>query len=332
MLSAAALTFFGGGAALADGKPSSGLEQIVVTARKRTEILQKVPAAITVITAAQIKRFDLTNIENVAAQTPNLSVGRASNGSGAQLTLRGVGSSSTSIGLEQSVATVVDGVYYGQGRVIDEGFFDLARIEVLKGPQALFFGKNATAGVLSFTTADPHSTPEYTLKTGYEFGSEQAIAEATASIPITETLGMRIALRGTDMFGGYYKNDATPQTYNAFDIATGKVIHTMAQPAPGKEPGENQFLGRMTLKWTPTPDFTANLKLSGDNQYFNNSSWDYVDYQCANGHSLLNPSISCGRNFTVHQDNLPSAIAATCPMPATDRRSTSMIQKAPRSR
>jgi outer membrane receptor protein involved in Fe transport len=300
-------------AADSTGSTGGGLEQVTVTARKRSERLQKVPAAITVITAAQIKRYDLASIENIAAQTPNLSVGRSSNGSGAQLTLRGVGSSSTSIGLEQSVATVLDGVYFGQGRVIDEGFFDLSRIEVLKGPQALFFGKNATAGVLSFTSADPTSKPEYSIKAGYEFGSEQAIGEAIASLPLTDTLGLRIALRGTDMFGGYYKNDATPQPYDVTDVATGNKINTEAQPAPKKEPGENQFLGRLTLKYKPTDDFTATLKVSGDNQYFNNSSWNYVDYDCVNGHSFLNPSIACGRNFTIHQDNLPSAIAKNLP-------------------
>ncbi|WP_374648923.1 TonB-dependent receptor plug domain-containing protein, partial [Rhizorhabdus sp.] len=124
-----------------------GLEDIVVTARKRQESVQSVPVAVTAISGDLVLKRDITSIEKIAAATPNLNVGRASNGSGAQLTLRGIGSSSTSIGIEQSVAVVVDGAYYGQGRIIQEGFFDLQRIEVLKGPQALFFGKNATAGV-----------------------------------------------------------------------------------------------------------------------------------------------------------------------------------------
>src|SRR5688572_24071997 len=93
-------------------QPGGGLQDIVVTARKRTESVQDVPVAVTAISAAEIARKDLTSLEKVAASTPNFSVGRASNGSGATLTLRGIGSSATSIGIEQSVAVVVDGVYY----------------------------------------------------------------------------------------------------------------------------------------------------------------------------------------------------------------------------
>ena len=115
-----------------------GLADIVVTARKRSESVQDVPVAVTAIAGEMVEKLDLTSIEKIAARTPNLNVGRASNGSGAQLTLRGIGSSSTSIGIEQSVAVVVDGVYYGQGRIINEGFFDLARVEILKGPWHCF--------------------------------------------------------------------------------------------------------------------------------------------------------------------------------------------------
>ncbi|MBP8234499.1 MAG: Plug domain-containing protein, partial [Rhizorhabdus sp.] len=126
-----------------------GIQDIVVTARKRVETTQDVPVAVTALTREQLSRYDLSNLERVAASTPQFVIGRAPSGSGATLVLRGIGSNTTSIGLEQSVAVVVDGIYYGQGRTINEGFFDLGRLEILKGPQALFFGKNATAGVVS---------------------------------------------------------------------------------------------------------------------------------------------------------------------------------------
>src|SRR5438105_4656619 len=85
-----------------------GLETLVVTARKRTESAQDVPVAVTPISGEEVRKQDLTSLEKVAAVTPDFTVGRASNGSAAQLTLRGIGSSSTSIGIEQSVAVVVD--------------------------------------------------------------------------------------------------------------------------------------------------------------------------------------------------------------------------------
>lgn len=124
-LSSISTAAFAQDAAAAADAQEGGLQDIVVTARKRAESVQDVPVAVTAISAEAIRQQDLTSLEKVAARTPNFSVGRASNGSGAQLTLRGIGSSSTSIGIEQSVAVVVDGAYYGQGRVIQEGFSTL---------------------------------------------------------------------------------------------------------------------------------------------------------------------------------------------------------------
>ncbi len=128
---------------------AGGPEEIVVTARKRQESLQDAPLSVSAISQERIEKMDVTSLEKIAALTPQFFVGRSSNGSGAQMTLRGIGSSSTSIGIEQSVAVIMDGVYYGQGRVLNEGMFDLAQIEILKGPQSLFFGKNATAGAIN---------------------------------------------------------------------------------------------------------------------------------------------------------------------------------------
>ena len=295
-----------------------GLQDIVVTARKRTESAQDVPVAMTAISAEQIAQRDLTSLEKVAAATPNFSVGRASNGSGASLTLRGIGSSATSIGIEQSVAVVVDGVYYGQGRVINEGFFDLARLEILKGPQALFFGKNATAGVVSITTADPAPDWEFTVRGGYEFRSEQAQIEGIASGPLSDTLGIRVAVRGSKMWGGYFKNVADPVTLTTFDIATNAVTPHTAEPAPRDQPGEKELLGRVTLKWTPDDRLTATLKASGTYNRTNNSSWNYVLYNCATGVSTLNPSIPCDTNFVTHQNNIPADIAQTLPYAKDD--------------
>jgi len=296
---------------------AGGLQDIVVTARKRSESVQDVPVAVTAISGEMVQRQDLTSIEKIAARTPNLNVGRASNGSGAQLTLRGIGSSSTSIGIEQSVAVVVDGVYYGQGRIINEGFFDLGRVEILKGPQALFFGKNATAGVISLTTADPTSTPEFKARAGYEFKSQQAQLELVGSGPLTDTLGIRAAVRGSKMWGGYYRNVSTPVTYSTFDIADGSTEGHVAQPASSKAPGEKEILGRVTLKWEPTDRLTATIKASGDYNEVNNSSWNYVAFNCPSGVSQLN-GYTCKKDFVSHQNNIPTDIAANFPFSKSD--------------
>src|SRR5262245_11884302 len=277
-----------------EGASSGGIEEVIVTARKRAESSQDVPVNVTAVTAEKIREGDLTSLEKLAAASPDFQVGRASNGSGAQLTLRGIGSSSTSIGIEQSVAVVVDGVYYGQGRIIQEGFFDLDRLEVLKGPQALFFGKNATAGVISITTADPGDEREFRFGASYEFDASETLeGEAIASLPLTDTLGLRVSLRGTDMSDGYYENVADPVAYNTTDIVTGVTTPHTADPASADAPGQEEVLGRATLKWTPNDVTTATLKVAGDYNYFNNSSWNYVVFKCDGGFSHLNPIYPC---------------------------------------
>ncbi|WP_380876633.1 TonB-dependent receptor [Sphingomonas sp. DBB INV C78] len=304
--------------ATAEAPTTGGLEDIVVTARKRQESVQDIPVAVTAISAKTIQEQDLTSLEKVAARTPNFTVGRASNGSGAQLTMRGIGSSSTSIGIEQSVAIVVDGVYYGQGRIINEGFFDLGRVEILKGPQALFFGKNATAGVISLTTADPTDEIEYRARASYEFNAEQIQLEGIASGPLTDTLGVRVAVRASKMYGGYYKNVADPVTYSTLDIATGAVTPHVATPAARDAPGEEEFIGRVTLKWeAPVDGLTATLKASVDRNSVNNSSWNYVAYACPTGSSQLN-GFECKKDFVTHQNNIPTDIAATFPFSKSD--------------
>lgn len=308
------------GAAETEPAYQGGLEDIVVTARKRTESAQDVPVDVTAISGDTVRREDLTSLEKVAAVTPDFSVGRASNGSGAQLTLRGIGSSSTSIGIEQSVAVVVDGVYYGQGRIIEEGFFDLSQLEILKGPQALFFGKNATAGVVSLTSADPTHDSEFVARAAYEIESQQTRVEAIASGPLSDTLGLRVAVRGSVMEGGYYRNEAQDVTYTTLDISKGfAATPHVAAPAASESPGEREFLARVTLKWTPNDRLTGTVKLSTDYNYVNNSSWNYVLFNCPGGHTSLGPpSYACQHQFVTHQNNFPADIAQNMPYSATD--------------
>ncbi|MCT2401721.1 TonB-dependent receptor [Novosphingobium mangrovi (ex Huang et al. 2023)] len=306
------------------GEQQGGVNDIIVTARKRQETAQDVPVAVTAISAEQIATRDITSVEKIAAITPQFNVGRASNGSGAQLTLRGIGSSSTSIGIEQSVAVVVDGAYYGQGRIIQEGFFDLARVEVLKGPQALFFGKNATAGVISITTADPTDEWEFMTKAGYEFKAEQYRVEGTASGPLTDTLGLRIAARYAKMNGGYYRNVADNINYAEVDSASlfaggdGDPTSHLATPAPTKQPGEEEFLARGTLKWEPTDRLTLSLKGSVDVSTVNNSSWNYVAYACGNGSTSQLNGYACSKDFVTHQNDMPADIAVNYPYAKSD--------------
>lgn len=311
------------GAALAQDSATqaendSALGDIIVTARRREERLQDVPVSVTALTADQIQKYDMTSLEKISTQTPQFTIGRASNGSGAQLTLRGIGSSSTSIGIEQSVAVILDGVYYGQGRVINEGFLDLAGVEMLKGPQALFFGKNATAGVISLRTANPSSSAEFMARAGYEFKAKNLVGEVMASGPLSDTLGIRVALRGSNMFGGYFKNGGTDKTYNTININTGVVTPHFAPALTSDNPGEREVLGRVTLQYKPDDRLTATLKANVSINDNDNNSWNYVPFACADATFSLNPAITCGKDFTIYQNRFPADLAGTNPFSRAD--------------
>jgi iron complex outermembrane recepter protein len=290
-----------------------GLEEVLVTARKREETLQDAPVAVSAISQERIEKFDVTSLERIAALSPQFFVGRSSNGSGAQMTLRGIGSSSTSIGIEQSVAVVLDGVYYGQGRVLNEGMFDLAQIELLKGPQALFFGKNATAGVVSITSAKPTDEFEAIVRAGYEFEAEQYRLEGIVSGPLSDTVKARFSIRHSEMDGGYFSNQSKEQPYTTFDVADGSST-TYTSPADNRDaPGEEETLARLTVAVDPNDELAMIFTASTTKSEVDNSSWNYTAFNCPGGVGGINPDLKCGDNFVITQNRMPSVLANSLP-------------------
>lgn len=287
--------------------------EVVVTARKRDENIQNIPVAVTAISGADVAKFNLTTVEEVANRTPQLIITRGSSGSGADITLRGIGSSSENIGIEQSVSVNVDGVYYGQGRAIDEGVFDVASVQILKGPQALFYGKNATAGALAIQTNDPGSKVEGSLTAGYEFRAEEPYVEGVLSGPVTDTFGLRLAFHYSDQQGGYLRNNAFQTNYHTFDAAT-LTPNTYPTGTPPKYLGEAQdALVRLTAKWTPTSRLTVTGKFTFDDHTTNNNADNTVAVYCPLGYpqsekGLPNPN-ACGEHFSAAQPALPIALA-----------------------
>lgn len=294
---------------------SAELEELVVTARKREESIQNIPVAVTVVSAEELDRRSLRSLEQVAASTPELVIARGTSGSGATISLRGIGSTFTSIGIEQSVAVNVDGVYYGQGRVINEGFFDMTQLEILKGPQALFFGKNATAGAIAFTTANPGPDFEALARVGYEFEAREPRFEAILSGPLSDTLGIRVALRGSFMDGGYVENEAGPTTYTSIDIANGFAPTVHAVPTPvGNVPQQEDVTGRLTLQYTPTDELTLTLKGGGSRYRVSNATWNNELFACPYGGTSQFSGEPCTRDWNIAQNDVPADIAATHPI------------------
>ena len=241
---------------------------IIVTARKQEEGLQEVPVTVTAIGGDTLDKFQVDEIADVTSRVPALNVQVGGSGSGGQISLRGVGSSNISASFDSAVAFDFDGVQVSTMRIVQAGFFDVAQIDVLKGPQSLFFGKSASAGVFAVRSADPTPDWEVGVKASHEFEENGTTIGGYISGPISDTLGIRLAAQ--------YQN-----------------IEEYVKLAPGTPAfnpngtrrdarGLKNLVTRLTLQWDPSDDFSANFKLN----YVRNENDGAI------GHSDIN----CGAN------------------------------------
>ncbi len=166
------------------------LEEIIVTAQKRAEDLQTVPLSVTALSGDDITEKNMGDMNEVADYVPNLSLLAVP--TFPRVYMRGLGSSFNR-GFEQSVAILIDEVFYGRPSYINQGLLDLSAIEVLRGPQGTLFGKNSSAGAIHFRTAMPEF--DFDTKADALFGDRNLQRYRIASTgPLTDTVAWRVAL------------------------------------------------------------------------------------------------------------------------------------------
>lgn len=136
----------------------SGLEEIVVTAQRRAENLQKVPIAVTSVSAATLQAAAITSSQQLTSVVPGLNL--AQNGNTVEPFLRGIGNNNNDPGNELPVAVYIDNVYIASANQNLLDLSDVSNIAVLKGPQGTLFGRNAVGGVIQITTKDPDQALE----------------------------------------------------------------------------------------------------------------------------------------------------------------------------
>lgn len=214
------------------------LEEVVVTARRQDETLQDVPVTITSIGGDQLNSYQIDQPAEIAARIPNFNIQTGGSGSGGTLNLRGVGSSSISAAFDSAVALDIDGVQISRMRMVQSAFLDLEQVDVLKGPQSLYFGKSATAGVVSFRSANPGEEFEGKIGGGYDFEQEGYYVDGFVSGPLTDTLGARFAVRYSD---------------------TDKIWENEAPGRPS-DFSEQDLSARLTLNWAPSDRVNVNFK------------------------------------------------------------------------
>ncbi len=190
------------------------LDEIVVTAQKRTENVQDVPISITAFTAEYLERLQTARIADTLDFAPN--VARSSGptgGADAFFFIRGVGQVDNSATVDPGVGVYVDEVYLGriQGGSLD--LLDIDRVEVLRGPQGTLFGRNTIGGAVSVITKDPTDQFEGTLRT--ILGSrDRRDFSATLNFPLGETTGLRFSAFSRDQ-DGWVKNAYTGADFGA---------------------------------------------------------------------------------------------------------------------
>lgn len=214
---------------------NEGVGDIIVTAQRQSESLQRVPIAVSAFTAATLQSQQIENANDLQLSLPNVTFTKT-NFTGASFTIRGVGDLCVGTSCDQATAIHVNDMPLQQSRVFETEFFDLERIEVLRGPQGTLFGRNATAGVVNFITARPALDAVH-ADGQVEYGNyDSRKLTGMLNLPITDTVGVRLA-------GTYLKRQGyTRNTYDGSDID-----------------GRDLYALRGTLRFKPTERTTLDV-------------------------------------------------------------------------
>ncbi len=192
------------------------LNTVTVTATRREESLQKVPVAVSVVDGEQLERDNRNNVSTIVQQVPTLNYRSGASNKDTSLFIRGVGTITTSPGIEPTVATVIDGVVLGRPGQSTLDLLDLERIEVLRGPQGTLFGKNASAGVLNIISKEaPEETQGYVDYSHFGGGNENRLRFGIGG-RLTDTLkGSLTTLLGD--YDGNVKNEDNGDDANGYN-------------------------------------------------------------------------------------------------------------------
>src|SRR4051812_15591180 len=210
---------------------------IVVTALRRSENLQDVPAAITAFTSDTIEAAGIERPLDFISLTSNVNLVETQNAGNAFVIIRGITQARNS---EPSVAVVVDGVQQVNAAQFNQQLFDIEQIEVLKGPQGALYGRNAIGGAIVITTRQPTDHFEGNVHLGVDNGFGYWLRGGISG-PLSDTVRFRLA-------GSWYDTHGfIPNTF----------LHEDADPV-------KDLSLRGTLLWQPSSNFTADLRASTD--------------------------------------------------------------------
>lgn len=210
---------------------SDKLDTITVTATKRSEPLQTVPIAITVLGGEQLEQSNLNTLGAITTQTPTVNFRTGASNKDTSLFIRGVGTITTSPGVEPTVSTVIDGVVTARPGQATLDLVDIDRVEVLRGPQGTLFGKNASAGVINIISKAPSSDTQRYIDLAYFQGNEKRLRVGASGELQPDTLRGSVSLLHGDYDG------------NVTNVFNGSKVN-----------GYKRDGGRGRLEFTPNKD------------------------------------------------------------------------------
>ncbi len=221
--------------AAATAPTGNTIDEIVVTAQRTSQSLQDVPIAVSAFTAATLEKQQINNASDLQLTLPNITFTK-SNFTGGIFTIRGVGDLCVGVTCDSATAIHINDLPLFGTRIFETDFFDLQRVEVLRGPQGTLFGRNATAGVVNFITAKPDLKGIHAAAEG-EYGNFNTYkVKGMFNLPVTDTLGFRVA-------GTYLKRDGyTNNIYNNTKLD-----------------GRDQYAIRASARWQPDSHTTVDL-------------------------------------------------------------------------
>jgi iron complex outermembrane recepter protein len=203
--------------AMAQQAADSGqLETVVITATKRVQPLQSTPIAVSVISGGTLEENNLNNLSTITAQIPTVNFRANASNKDSALFIRGVGTISTSPGVEPTVSTVLDGVVTARAGQATLDLVEVDRIEILRGPQGTLFGKNASAGVINIITKAPGKKTEGYLDLAYYQGGEFRVRGGVSGEIAKDVARASLSLMSAK-FDGNVTNVFDNSTVNGYD-------------------------------------------------------------------------------------------------------------------
>jgi iron complex outermembrane receptor protein len=217
----APMTFVAHGAVAQEAGRANVIEEIVVTAQKRSESIQDVPISMQAFSGADLERASVNNLDGVAYRVPNVSINMTGSVRTPRIVLRGIFSEPNNGGIEQAIPATIDGVPQGRAATLITGLYDLDRIEVLRGPQGTLYGSNAIAGIINAYTKEPGPKFEGRLHgTVGNYGLYQV--DGTLNVPVTDKVFVR-GSAGKIQNSGYTKNINLGTKLNSTDNTSGRL-------------------------------------------------------------------------------------------------------------